>query len=92
MTAYFVIEGAVLGLSSDDRNEICTSVVQQVKKFNLPLCITTLERSLGDSDASYYSNSDSINKTDHQKEEQLKKLISSIHSITGKKDLLHKLR
>lgn len=92
MTTYFITEGAVLELSPDDRNEICTCIVQQVKKFNLPLCITTLERSLGDSDVSYYSDGDSISNTDDQKEEQLKKLISSIHSLTGKKDLLHKLR
>ncbi|KDR24498.1 cytoplasmic tRNA 2-thiolation protein 2-A [Zootermopsis nevadensis] len=88
----YIDEGAVLELSPDDRNEICTSIVQQVKKFNLPLCITTLERSLGDLDISYYSDGGNTSNTDDQKEEQLKKLISSIHSLTGKKDFLHKLR
>jgi len=89
---HFITEGAVLELSLCDRNKICTSVVQHVKRLNLPLYITTLDRSLGDSDHSCYSHGDSTYNIDDNKEEQLKKLITSVHSFTGKIDLLHKLR
>jgi hypothetical protein len=89
---HFITEGAILELSPCDRNNICTSVVQHVKKLSLPLYITTLDRSLGDSDNSCYSYDDITNNIDDNKEEQLKKLITSVQSLTGKTDLLHKLR
>lgn len=88
----YIDEGAVLELSPCDRNKICTSVVQHVKKLKLPLYITTLDRSLGDSDDICYSYDDSTNNFDDNKEEQLKKLITSVQSLTGKIDLLHKVR
>jgi hypothetical protein len=88
----FIAEGAVLELSPCDRNKICASVIQHVKRLNLPLYLTTLDRSLGDSDDSCYSHDDSTNNIDCNKEEQLKKLITSVSSLTGKIDLLHKLR
>ena len=89
---HFITEGAVLELSLSERNKICTSVVQHAKRLNLPLYITTLDRSLGDSYDSCYSHDDSTYNIDDNKEEQLKKLITSVHSLTGKIDLLHKLR
>jgi len=89
---HFITEGAVLELPLCDRNKICTSVVQHVKRLNVPLYVTTLDRSLGDSDDSCYSHDDSSYNIDDNKEEQLKKLITSVHSLTGKIDLLHKLR
>lgn len=89
---HFITEGAVLELSLCDRNKICSSVAQHVKRLNLPLYMTTLDRSLGDSDDICYSHDDSTYNIDDNKEEQLKKLITSVHSLTGKIDLLHKLR
>ncbi|PNF40658.1 hypothetical protein B7P43_G05899 [Cryptotermes secundus] len=86
-------EGAVVELSPYERNEICTSVIQQITKYNLPLYITTLERSLGNVDEScYYSHGDITYNIDDHKELQLKKLMGSIYSLTGKEDLLLKLR
>jgi hypothetical protein len=89
---HFIAEGAVLELPPCDRKETCISIVQHVKKLNLPLYITTLDRSLGHSDDSCYNHDDSTNNIDENKEEQLKKLITSVLSLTGKIDLLHKLR
>jgi hypothetical protein len=61
-------------------------------KYNLPLYITTVERSLGNLDESFYSHGDIACNIDDHKEQQLKKLMDSIYSLTGKKDLLLKLR
>jgi len=58
----------------------------------MSLYVTTLDRSLGDSDDICYIHGDSTCNIDDNKEEQLKKLITSVHSLTGKIDLLHKLR
>jgi hypothetical protein len=89
---FFITEGAVLELSPYERNEICTSVIQQIVKYNLPLYITTIERSLGNLDENFYSHGDIAHNIDDHKEQQLKKLMDSIYSLTGKKDLLLKLR
>lgn len=88
----YIDEGAVVELSQHERNKICTSVIQQITKYNLPLYITTLERSLGNLDESYYSHGDITYNIDDHKEQELKKLMGSIYSLTGKDDLLLKLR
>lgn len=90
---HFITEGAVVELSPCERNKICTSVIQQITKYNLPLYITTLERSLGNVDEScYYRHGDITYNIDDHKEQQLKKLMGSVESLTGKEDLLLKLR
>jgi hypothetical protein len=89
---HFITEGAVLELSPQDRSKICTSVIQQITKYNLPLYITTIERSLGDLDESFYGDGDITCCIDDHKEQQLKTLMDSIYSLTGRKDLLLKLR
>ncbi|XP_069681595.1 cytoplasmic tRNA 2-thiolation protein 2-B [Periplaneta americana] len=88
----YIDEGNILGLSLEERKTVCTSIVVHVGKLNLPLYIASLEDCTEDSDVRLYSCSDEVYDVHSKNEECMKKLMSSVHSLTAKEDLLQKIR
>ncbi|KAJ9593306.1 hypothetical protein L9F63_015126, partial [Diploptera punctata] len=89
----YIDEGAVFGLSSTERKAICDEIVQHVKQTDIPVYITSLEKSLFDlEETNYFRYDTDQDYVNEQKEQKLKDCFSSRHSLTTRENLLELLR
>ncbi|GLH09716.1 uncharacterized protein GBIM_14759 [Gryllus bimaculatus] len=92
----YVDEGAVLGHTYEQRQEICISMAKLTKKYGIPGFITSLDRCL-DISSSHSKLCEELHESmvwhvNEERELRLQSLFAQLKSLSSKEDLLLKLR